>query len=79
MTNEAATDRATRKMKRLSVAVWILAILLCGTLLVSFVVPAHSVDRDEPIFSLVAREAGSDFHRYCTRHIREVGFDPEMR
>jgi len=38
MTNEAATDRATRKMKRLSVAVWILAILLCGTLLVSFVV-----------------------------------------
>lgn len=38
MTNEAPTDRATRKIKRLSVAVWILAILLCGTLLVSFVV-----------------------------------------
>ena len=38
MTNEAVTDRATRKIKRLSVAVWILAILLCGTLLVSFVV-----------------------------------------
>ena len=38
MTNEAATDRATRKIKRLSVAVWILAILLCGTLLVSYVV-----------------------------------------
>ncbi len=37
MTNEAVSDPATRKIKRLSVAVWILAILLCCTLLVSFI------------------------------------------
>jgi hypothetical protein len=37
MTNEAATDFTARKVKRLTVAVWILAILLCCTLLVSFI------------------------------------------
>jgi hypothetical protein len=36
--NQAATDHAARKVKRLSVAVWILAVLLCATLLVSLVV-----------------------------------------
>jgi len=38
MTNQAATEDTARKVKRLSLAVWILAILLCATLLVSFVV-----------------------------------------
>jgi len=37
MTSPPASD-AQRKIKRLSAAVWILAILLCATLLVSFVV-----------------------------------------
>jgi hypothetical protein len=48
MTNPPTSDAMQRKVKRLSVAVWILAILLCGTLLVSFViVRSLSIARSE--------------------------------
>ena len=47
MTNPPASD-AQRKIKRLSAVVWILALLLCATLLVSFVVlRSLSVARSE--------------------------------
>jgi hypothetical protein len=38
MTNPPTSDAMRRKVKRLSAAVWILAILFCGTLLVSFMI-----------------------------------------
>lgn len=38
MGDEFASDRLARKAKRLSCAVWILALLLCGTLVVSYAV-----------------------------------------
>jgi hypothetical protein len=48
MTNPPVSDATQRKVKRLSAAVWILAILLCITLLVSFVlVYSLSVTRSE--------------------------------
>jgi hypothetical protein len=48
MTNSPASDATQRKMKRLSAAVWILAIVLFITLLVSFVVlRSLSVARSE--------------------------------
>jgi hypothetical protein len=48
MTSSSTLDPMQRKMKRLSIAVWILAILLCVTLLVSFVlVYSLSITRGE--------------------------------
>lgn len=48
MTNPSTPDPTQRKVKRLSAVVWVLAILLCGTLLVSFViVRSLSIARSE--------------------------------
>jgi hypothetical protein len=48
MTSSSTSDPTQRKIKRLSIAVWILAILLCVTLLVSFVlVYSLSITRGE--------------------------------
>ena len=48
MTSSSTLDPMQRKMNRLSIAVWILAILLCVTLLVSFVlVYSLSITRGE--------------------------------
>jgi hypothetical protein len=55
MTDQSASDRLARKVRRLSLGVWILAILLCGTLFVSYVVlrsvsvASSSFDRLSPV------------------------------